>query len=153
MLNALAGNGPFVSQLRADNIFWLQMFLIVLYLPLLLLTSLFEERFEKIQILGETENRFRNLADAAPIMIWVSSTDKLCSFFSKGWLDFTGRTLEQELGNGWSEGVHPDDRDRCLRTYVESFALMVNIDGSSITVSRASGPTASSSGIWVLPLI
>ena len=121
MLNALAGNGPFVSQLPADNIFWLQMFLIVLYFPLLLLASLFEERFEKIQILGETENRFRNLADAAPIMIWVSNTDKLCSFFSKGWLDFTGRTLDQELGNGWSEGVHPDDLDRCLRTYMESF--------------------------------
>ena len=74
-----------------------------------------------MQILGETENRFRNIADAAPIMIWVSNTDKLCSFFSKGWLDFTGRTLDQELGNGWSEGVHPDDLDRCLRTYMESF--------------------------------
>ncbi len=103
LLNALAGNGPFVSQLPADNIFWLQIFLLVLFLPLLLLASLFEERWEKAQVLGETENRFRNIADAAPIMIWVSGTDKLCTFFSKGWLDFTGRTHEQEIGNGWSE--------------------------------------------------
>jgi PAS domain S-box-containing protein len=71
--------------------------------------------------LQESEERFRNMADAAPVMIWVSGPDKGCIFFNKVWLDFTGRTMEQELGNGWAEGVHPDDRDRCLAIYSSSF--------------------------------
>jgi PAS domain S-box-containing protein len=54
-------------------------------------------------------------------MIWMSDTARLCTFFNKRWLDFTGRTLEQEMGNGWSEGVHPDDFERCLSVYVSSF--------------------------------
>ena len=71
--------------------------------------------------LRESEERFRNMADTAPVMIWVSGTDKLCTFLSKPWLDFTGRTMEQELRNGWAEGVHPEDLDRCLATYNSSF--------------------------------
>ncbi len=71
--------------------------------------------------LRESEERFRNMADTAPVMIWVSAPDKLCSFFNRGWLDFTGRTLDQELANGWTEGVHPDDLDRCFQVYATSF--------------------------------
>jgi len=71
--------------------------------------------------LRESEERFRTVADAAPVMIWMSGTDKLCTFFSKGWLDFTGRSLEQELGNGWAEGVHREDFARCLDIYGNSF--------------------------------
>jgi PAS domain S-box-containing protein len=59
--------------------------------------------------------------DAAPVMIWVSGPDKLCIWFNQPWLAFTGRTMAQELGNGWAEGVHPDDLDRCLQIYVEHF--------------------------------
>jgi PAS domain S-box-containing protein len=69
----------------------------------------------------ETETRFRAAADAAPVMIWVSRQDKQCTFFNKPWIEFTGRTLEQELGDGWADGVHPDDLATCLKTYVTSF--------------------------------
>jgi two-component system sensor kinase FixL len=72
--------------------------------------------------LRESEARFRTVADAAPVMIWMSGPDKLCNFFNKGWLDFTGRTMEQELGNGWAKGVHADDLERCLEVYETSFS-------------------------------
>ncbi len=71
--------------------------------------------------LRESEERFRFVADSAPVLIWMSGVDKLCTFFNKPWLEFTGRTLEQEMGNGWAEGVHPDDLQRCLKTYVGAF--------------------------------
>jgi PAS domain S-box-containing protein len=71
--------------------------------------------------LRESEARFRTVADAAPALIWMSGVDKLCTFFNQPWLDFTGRTLEQELGNGWVEGVHPEDLAGCVKHYVESF--------------------------------
>jgi PAS domain S-box-containing protein len=71
--------------------------------------------------LRESEERFRIVADAAPVLIWMSGLDKLCTFFNKSWLEFTGRTIEQEIGNGWAEGVHPDDFQSCLKTYVEAF--------------------------------
>src|ERR1700733_5399183 len=71
--------------------------------------------------LRESEQRFRMITDASPIMVWLSGTDKLCYYFNKGWLDFVGRTLEQEAGNGWAENVHPEDFDRCLQIYVKNF--------------------------------
>jgi PAS domain S-box-containing protein len=67
------------------------------------------------------DHLFKELADFAPVMIWRSGTDKLCDWFNKPWLDFVGRPMEQELGNGWAEGVHKDDFDRCLNIYVSSF--------------------------------
>lgn len=67
------------------------------------------------------EERFRILADQAPVMIWMSGTDRLCTWFNKPWLDFVGRPIERELGNGWSENVHPDDAERCLDIHVSSF--------------------------------
>src|SRR5213080_3931914 len=73
------------------------------------------------EALRESEARFRTVADAAPVLIWMSGPDKLCTFFNKGWLDFTGRKLEQELGKGWTEGVHADDLEHCLEVYGNSF--------------------------------
>jgi PAS domain S-box-containing protein len=67
------------------------------------------------------EQFFKELADFAPVMIWRSGTDALCDWFNKPWLDFVGRTMAQEVGNGWAENVHPDDFDRCLEIYVSSF--------------------------------
>ncbi len=79
------------------------------------------ERKEKESALRESEARFKRMADSAPVLIWTSGTDTLCDYFNKSWLTFTGRTLEQELGNGWSEGVHPEDFKRCLEIYLKSF--------------------------------
>ena len=67
------------------------------------------------------DHHFKELADFAPVLIWRSGTDKLCDWFNKPWLDFVGRSMEQELGNGWAEGVHKDDFDRCLEIYTASF--------------------------------
>jgi PAS domain S-box-containing protein len=73
------------------------------------------------QALRESEQRFRVITDASPVMVWMSGTDKLCYYFNKGWLDFVGRTLEQESGNGWTENVHPEDFNHCLQIYIANF--------------------------------
>jgi PAS domain S-box-containing protein len=66
-------------------------------------------------------NSFHLLADRAKVMIWTSGPDKLCDWFNRAWLEFTGRRMEQELGNGWAENVHPDDFSRCLSVYTAAF--------------------------------
>ena len=71
--------------------------------------------------LRESEERFRLMADAAPVMIWLSGTDKLVSWYNRPWLEFTGRSMEEEVGNGATEVVHPDDLDRTLPLYLEAF--------------------------------
>lgn len=76
---------------------------------------------EREQALRESEQRFRVITEATPVMVWMSGTDKLCNYFNKSWLDFVGRTLEQEVGNGWAENVHPEDFQRCLQIYISSF--------------------------------
>ncbi|HKA33944.1 MAG TPA: PAS domain S-box protein, partial [Candidatus Binatia bacterium] len=79
------------------------------------------ERKRAEEAVRESEERFRFMADAAPVMIWMSDTDKLCTFVNKSWIAFTGRGVEQELGEGWSEGVHSEDRRRILEIYTRSF--------------------------------
>ena len=69
----------------------------------------------------ESERRFREMANAAPVLIWTAGTDARCDWFNEPWLAFTGRTLEQEVGDGWAQGVHPDDVDRSLGTYLGAF--------------------------------
>ena len=64
---------------------------------------------------------FQQLADGAPFLIWMSGPDMGCFYFNRAWLNYRGRTTEQEFGNGWAEGVHPDDLDRCVQHYVNSF--------------------------------
>jgi len=71
--------------------------------------------------LGRLEAQFCEVMDVAPVMIWVSGQDKGCFWFNRPWLTFTGRHLAQEVGSGWAEGVHPEDMDSCLRTYIDHF--------------------------------
>ncbi|HEX6396470.1 MAG TPA: PAS domain S-box protein, partial [Steroidobacteraceae bacterium] len=71
--------------------------------------------------LRESELRFRTTANAAPVLIWMSGPDKRCTWFNQRWLDFVGRAIEQELGDGWCDNLHPADFDRVLDTYHAAF--------------------------------
>lgn len=73
------------------------------------------------QGLLDSEQRFRSMADSAPVLLWMSDTTGACTFFNQPWLAFTGRTLQEELGDGWATGVHPDDYDFCMQTYTAAF--------------------------------
>jgi len=72
--------------------------------------------------MGLSLNEYKIIVETAPNLIWRSGLDAKCYYFNKTWLDFTGRTFEQEYGNGWAEGVHPDDLDRCVKYYLENFS-------------------------------
>ena len=73
------------------------------------------------QALRESEARFRLVANDAPVLIWMADTSRLCTYFNKPWLDFTGRSLASELGNGWVHGIHAEDLEECLTTYTRAF--------------------------------
>jgi two-component system sensor kinase FixL len=115
------GHGPFSGGTAEEDALSIQIFLIALAIPLMFLAAVIDERTKGDAQLRESEERFRIVADAAPVLIWMSGADKLCTFFNKTWLEFTGHSLKQEMGNGWAEGVHPNDLQRCLKTYSEAF--------------------------------
>jgi len=79
------------------------------------------ERKQAEAELREKEVQYRNLANSGMALIWTAGIDTLCNYFNEPWLKFTGRTLEQEMGNGWAEGVHPDDFNYCLDVYLTAF--------------------------------
>ena len=118
---ATEGRGPFSSGTPTDVAMALQSFLIPRVIALYLVGLAIEQSSRAQNLLRESEARFRTAANCAPIMIWMSGLDKGCDFFNDGWLTFTGRPLEAELGNGWAEGVHRDDLTRCLEVYHSAF--------------------------------
>src|SRR4029077_11849097 len=79
------------------------------------------ERKRAEELLRGSEARFQAMADTAPVLIWMTGTDALCNYFNKPWLEFTGRSMEQEVGNGWTAGVHPDDLQGCFDCFLPAF--------------------------------
>ena len=79
------------------------------------------ERKKAENAIYESEQRFRTLADNAPVLIWMAGTDKKCTYCNKTWLEFTGRRLQEELGDGWTTNIHPEDMDSSMQIYYESF--------------------------------
>ena len=153
--SASLGHGPFSGGTAEQNTLSIQIFLIVLSIPMLFLAAVIEERATGETERRESESRFRIVADAAPVLIWMSGADKLCTFFNKPWLTFTGRSLDQELGNGWAKGVHPDDLQKCLKIYTEAFDARTpfvmqyrlrRYDGEYRWVSNQGGPRYDSKG-------
>lgn len=115
------GNGPFAGSTPTHNVLSLQMFFLFAAASFTVLAVLGEERKLAAQQLRESETRFRLVANAAPVLIWMSGPDKKCTYFNEPWLRFTGRSQEQEFGNGWSDGVYPEDLERCLAIYTRAF--------------------------------
>jgi PAS domain S-box-containing protein len=79
------------------------------------------DRLRAEEVRRESEERLRLIANAVPVMIWMSAASKMCNYVNKAWLDFTGRPLEAELGDGWWEVVHPEDLQFALKTYTQVF--------------------------------
>ena len=118
---AANGLGPFLSSSPAQNVFDLQMYLVAISLPLLFLAGVIEEQRDKTKTLSESESWFRTMANTAPVMIWLSSSNDRGIFFNKSWLDFTGLTQDQEIASGWMANVHKDDIDRCRKIYRQAY--------------------------------
>ncbi len=118
---AIKQSGSFVGATPTEAAIGLQHFLLLRAAPLYLVAVLIEQSFRAASSLRESEARFRNLADQAPVMVWTSGTKLGCEFANRRWLDFTGRTLEQSLGDGWAECLHPDDAQRTQVSYARHF--------------------------------
>jgi PAS domain S-box-containing protein len=118
---AVHGRGPFSAMVPLTDPLPLQMFLVFASIPFMVLSALAEEHEQAAQVVRESEERFRLVANTAPVMIWMAGTDRLCTYVNQPWLEFTGRPLEAELGNGWVETVHPEDLNSCMHTYTEAF--------------------------------
>jgi PAS domain S-box-containing protein len=121
VLTSSAMHATSATYAATGSVVYMQLFLIVIGIPIMSLSVLLEQQRKTQHSLLESEVRFRNIADTAPVLIWIFGPDKRATFFNKAWLEFTGRTMEQGLADGWAQGVHPNDLDRCLATYSSSF--------------------------------
>jgi PAS domain S-box-containing protein len=79
------------------------------------------DRTKAESALRDSEARFRDIAEATPVLIWISDITRTCTWFNSRWLKFSGRSMEEEVGSGWIEGVHPEDLDRCVKVYNDAF--------------------------------
>jgi PAS domain S-box-containing protein len=106
---------------KEGHVFWGSFSAVVIEIRgekhLLSLVSDIAERKRAQEVLRESEERFRLLADAAPVIIWESGPDARLTFLNRAGLEYTGRDLEQELGEGWTQGVHQEDLERCLEAF------------------------------------
>jgi two-component system, LuxR family, sensor kinase FixL len=118
---ALVGRGPFSGRSPGDTALALQHFLLWRSAPLFLVAALTEQRWGVERRLRESEDRFRSMANTAPVLLWVLDHNKRCEFFNQGWLEFTGRTLDQEIEAGWLENVHAEDAPHCREVYFAAF--------------------------------
>ena len=118
---ALDGAGSFASVDSVEMASRLQHFLLLRIAPLYLAAVLMEQWHRVNNSLRDSEQRFRNIANSAPVMMWTSGIDGGADFINRSWLDFTGRTLEGSLANGWAESVHPDDVQSAFDTYRDAF--------------------------------
>jgi len=129
-------------------------------LPLKILGTIIDitEQKNSFNALEESEERFKTIANTAPVMIWMSGNDKFADFFNTSWFNFTGRTPQQEISEGWLAGVHPDDVERCVKTYTNSFNAKQNFnieyrlkkyDGTYRWVADNAVARYSSDGIFV----
>ena len=118
---AVHGRGPFSSLVPLTDPLPLQLFLIFASITFMVLAAVAEEHEQAAHIVRESEERFRLVANTAPVMIWMAGRDRLCTYVNQPWLEFTGRPLEAQLGNGWAEGIHAEDLQRCMETYSQAF--------------------------------
>ncbi|MGH9759773.1 MAG: PAS domain S-box protein, partial [Blastocatellia bacterium] len=105
---------------KSGNLFWVEVFATLTVIEsndsLLAVVRDITRRRHTQEALRESEQRFETLADTAPAMMWVSGPDKMATYLNHQWLKFTGRTIEQEIGDGWLAGVHSDDVGKLLET-------------------------------------
>ncbi|HZF28405.1 MAG TPA: PAS domain S-box protein [Gammaproteobacteria bacterium] len=119
---ALHGYGPFAGQSPQNAALALQHFLFERAAPLFLVCILLEQKRRVENSLRESERLFHTTADTVPAMIWLMGPNKLCDFVNQRWLEFSGRTFEQEIGTGWTDGIHPDDRAPCIEILERAWA-------------------------------
>lgn len=120
--------------------------------------TLYLKRKRSERLRQESESRFHMLIDTAPVMIWTADAGRHATGFNRAWLEFTGRSLEQEIGNGWISGIHPDDVEGCQRAYStacdrrEPFRIEYRLrrgDGEYRWVLHAGAPRLTSDGVVV----
>ncbi|MGR8931141.1 MAG: EAL domain-containing protein, partial [Gammaproteobacteria bacterium] len=121
---ALGGAGNFAD----TGAFELYLFLAALSVAGMALAAYAKHNAEIVSALQESKHQFHTLIDNTSVLIWISDVEGKCNYFNQVWLDFTGRTLAQEMGNGWAESVHPDDLAQCLATYRQAFAARLPFD-------------------------
>jgi PAS domain S-box-containing protein len=123
MFGALTGQGIFSSPKGASVVSGIQQFLLVPSIPFLVFSVLITAARKTEAALREREQWFRSMVNTTPVLVWMSNAEGLRTFFNERWINFTGRSVEEELGNGWLKGVHEEDQEACIS---ESRAVLEN---------------------------